>query len=808
FSSFIPDTELEGEIKSATISMYMDASRDAVIDASQPISITNVNIVSNDEALLEDLGLQVSPKIVLSDKGTEITYDDLNVTGGADSLLSGGGELFLSNNKEQSISTSGQINADLQAITKQPVILNALQAEIISPVRFDADYDLVATDSSINIDTLSANLFYSDAQPRIALTADSQVSIRTRLDENESKMGHARGKVSFTIQNLTPEPFAEILTIKGIDFEEVSGKAVLVSDGDTLKLDNLEPFTITGINISDEQGAMLHPFDVFLGADVDMQGKDINIQIEPFGLAFEHQGDAKTIDGKLAATITDMEGVTWIEKLNTQLDISLPELLDQPVILPKHKLKTGKLDANVQLDAEGKLEGLFKIDNLTADRELPVELMELSVNGQVDTDTSFSLQAPFRAIGKTGETDLMLVAEHKHIENENNLINASLESSEFYLNDILDFLDAISATIKERRGQPEEEVEEEVVIVNDTTPDEIAFWDVIPYDVNADLSIEKLYYTEYLVIHRIAGQTILSPRELHLNDFQAYFYDSPITVDTDITHTPGVKPYDLDIQAGVERFNMKQFFNELVPTATPRSEGLFDISLEASGNTPNMSQLRNDLLFDLYLNSEDGIFRLLDPDSVLVGGATNVLGIVGEGVSYIPTGLFGLGAVSRLVDYIKVINYDLMNVHLVRDESQNVEIKNYVVQNPEFLMTATGGIEFQQDKDILNSPLDMTAHLDFRGKGAAIMYDLNLLEGERNDYEYWVGPEVNFWGTLANNESNLDDVISTAGNAAVLGGITRPISGLIGNFKHRWFGDNDDHVPYKEYDKESGEDSE
>ena len=97
----------------------------------------------------------------------------------------------------------------------------------------------------------------------------------------------------------------------------------------------------------------------------------------------------------------------------------------------------------------------------------------------------------------------------------------------------------------------------------------------------------------------------------------------------------------------------------------------------------------------------------------------------------------------------------------------------------------------------------MKANLDFRGKGAAIIYDLNLLEDERNEYGYWKGPEIDFWGTPANNESNLDDVVSTAGNAAVLGGITRPISGLIGNFRHRWFGDKDDPVPYKEYETES-----
>jgi len=152
--------------------------------------------------------------------------------------------------------------------------------------------------------------------------------------------------------------------------------------------------------------------------------------------------------------------------------------------------------------------------------------------------------------------------------------------------------------------------------------------------------------------------------------------------------------------------------------------------------------------------------------------------------------------VSRLVKYIKEIDYDKVDVHLVRDESRDVQIKRYVVQNPEILMTAEGGIEYQEGVDILHSPLAMDARLNFRDKGAAIMYELNLLESEQDDYGYWKGPAIKFWGTPAASESNLGDIISTAGNAAILGAITRPISGLIGNIKHRWMDEEGEPVEY------------
>jgi hypothetical protein len=50
---------------------------------------------------------------------------------------------------------------------------------------------------------------------------------------------------------------------------------------------------------------------------------------------------------------------------------------------------------------------------------------------------------------------------------------------------------------------------------------------------------------------------------------------------------------------------------------------------------------------------------------------------------------------------------------------------------------------------------------------------------------------------MFNTESNLEEIISTAWKGAVLGGITRPISGLRGDIKHLWMGD-DEPIEYDE----------
>jgi hypothetical protein len=370
----------------------------------------------------------------------------------------------------------------------------------------------------------------------------------------------------------------------------------------------------------------------------------------------------------------------------------------------------------------------------------------------------------------------------------------------FYLNDILNTLNAIAG--RQQGGEDAEKPEATAADLaaaeaQELLPDERAFWDTL-YKRHATFHIGQLFYTDYLVIQDISGRADFTPERLSLENFEAHFHDSPIRLNALMTFTPGEAPYDLDLQADVKDFDLAKFFRELVPDSKPRAEGLFNVSLDATGKSPNMAQYRNQLLFDMRLQSRDGLFRLLDPNSALVGGTTGFAGVIGEAVSYLPTGLLGLGAVSRLVEYIKVIDYDKIDIQLLRDASRDVQIRRYVVQNPEILMTASGGVDYQEGVDIMQSPLAMDAKLNFRGKGAAIMYDLDLLESEQDAYGYWKGPDIRFWGTPATSESNLGEIITKAGNAAILGGITRPISGLIGNIRYRWFEDEDEAIEFKE----------
>ncbi len=122
-------------------------------------------------------------------------------------------------------------------------------------------------------------------------------------------------------------------------------------------------------------------------------------------------------------------------------------------------------------------------------------------------------------------------------------------------------------------------------------------------------------------------------------------------------------------------------------------------------------------------------------------------------------------------------------------------IERFLVRSPTISMTAAGGIARAEGKDVVDSPLDLRASLDMSGRGAAILYSMGLLKNEKNDAGYWRGPEFKIWGTPSASESNFADIIRQASDGTVKGGITRPLAGLIGNLKYRWFGDDPAPLP-------------
>lgn len=801
FSAFVPETTLKGRLSRTDLTLAADDGGAATLSPARPVEIRHVTFSTRDGALLDDLGIRLMPAVRLAPGGTHIDYRDLGVTSHRTRLVSGSGHITLPAAADQPLAADGRLDVNLQALSRQPVIARTLQAPFDAPLRLSADYRLARSDAAIDIDRLSARLFYGTPEPRLSLQAGSKLRVRTRLGGRQSELGRTTGKVTLALAKFTPEPFASILKAKGLAFTEANGKAVLTSNGRSLSVTTVDPLVISGIAVHKaDGGAALNPFTLTMNSNATLQGDTLQATLNELSIAFARDRGAPALDAHADLTLKGTGDAVTLDTLNAELSASLPPLLAQPAVLPGNTLTAGRLTTSVRKDADGKLVATARIADLKARKALALQTLALNVDGRLDPDGGFDLTAPLRQQGKSGDSDIRLKAAYAPAGGSHKVVNVDIASTGFYLNDILDTLNAIAGkqtTTSTGKTKPAVAAQEPQAL--DLKPDTRAFWDTTDYDARVNFRFGRLFYTDYLEFRDVQGHAALLPDKLELRDFSAHFHDSPITVDGRMSFAPGETPYDLKLHAGVRQFDLATFFRELVPGSTPRAEGLFDVSLDAFGDSPNLDQYRNRLYFDMRLQSRDGVFRPFNPDSALLAGSSSFAGVLGEGVSNLPTGLFGLGAVSRLVNYMKVIKYDKIAIHLVRDESRDVKIKEYVVQSPQILMTATGGIKYQEGVDITDSPLSMEARIDMRERGAAILYNLGLLQSEKDGYGYWKGPVFKVWGNIGRMQSNLDDVIDEAGKGAVLGGITRPVSGLWGNLKYWWFGAD---KPPREYEKQ------
>ena len=795
FSAFVPAATLKGRLSRADLTLTADEEGAATLTSGKPVALRHVTVATREGPLLDDLGISLRPVVRIAPAGTRIDYKDFAVTSRRVRLVSGDGRITLPASADNPLVTDGHLSVDVQALARQPLIARALQAGIDAPVRLEADYSLSRDDAAIAIDRLSAGLFYTDPEPRVSLQADSKLRVRTRLGGRQSELRRATGKVTLTLAQLTPEPFANILKANGLAFATATGKAVLTSNGRSLTVDTIEPFRIVGLAVKNPTGAVLNPFTLVVDSETSLQGDTLQAKLDQLSVAFERDKGAHALDVRADLTLKGAGDAVSLESLNADLSASLPSVLDQPAILPGHTLKAGKLTASARKEADGKFTVNTRIGELEGRKALALQTLALDIDGRLADDDGFTLTAPLREQGKSGDSDIQIKATYVPGDGPGKVVNVAINSTVFYLNDILNTLNSIAG---KQRAAPTEEnkpaatdgtpvAEQERQALN-LTPDERAFWNTTDYNARVKFRLDRLFYTDYLEFRDIQGHAAMLPDKLELGDFSMHFHDSPITLDGRMAFNPGKTPYDLKLRAGVEQFDLAKFFRELVPGSTPRAEGLFNVSLNAFGASPNLPEYRNNLYFDMRLQSRDGVFRPFDPDSALLAGSSGIAGAFGSVASNVPTGLFGLGAVSRLVNYMKEIEYDNIDIHLVRDESRDVQIRQYVVQSSEILMTATGGIKYQDGVDIIDSPLSMEARLDMREQGAAILYSLGLLQSEKDGFGYWKGPVFKVWGNIARTESNLDDIISEAGHGAVLGGITRPISGLWGNLKYWWFG--------------------
>lgn len=796
-SPFLTPYTLDGRVSQAAFSLQAQGETGLVLSANAPLRLSGLNVTNAGESLLENIWASVQPTVEYAPARTLVRYEGLRISGSNRPIANGAGEVTLTPRTDQApeIHAEGQLEIAVNALARQPLIAATAPArDYATALATNFHYRMKYTGEVLELERLKLDLSL-DKTRYLGVTSDSGLTIRPQLEPGDNLARHAVGEIRLDIDALSALALGDVLPASGIAFDRIDGIVHLRSDGERLVARSDEPLRIRNVQITNADGAaIVHPFDVTSSATVEAAGQTLDLALDSLSVNFRGK-ERPALHGALSARI-EPERTIALQRLRADFTGDVPQLLDHPGILPGHALTNGTLSTSIAVEPDGNITAKTLLDGLASRETLAIHTIEMPLTGNMRPDgRGFDVSMPLIGTGKSGVGNALIVGEYLPVKGEPSTLRLQISSELFYLNDMLAAIAGISRAAPPRATAKADDKSAKPVkaapLVLDETADTAAFWDVLPYTTRVEFDFRKLFYSDYLAFNDIKGSADVTDKALVLNAFGARFHDSPITLDGGLTFTAAAtEPYTAKLRGKIADFDLNQFFTELTPNEESRIEGLFGVDIAIDGTAPNAAQFRNRLLLDLKMNSRDGLFRPLPAGGTLMASASDALGIVGEGLSYVPTGGFGAGAVSRLVNYIAVINYDVIDIRITRDTSLDLVIKRFNMLSPNIRMSAKGTIAHEYGKDIIDSPLDVVAHLNMTGKGAAILYSIDLLEDEQDKYGYWKGPEFRISGSVAATESNFAEIIERASDGALKGGITRPLSGFIGNIKYRWFGND------------------
>ncbi|MBI4693989.1 MAG: hypothetical protein HY749_08200 [Gammaproteobacteria bacterium] len=790
---FMPPYELEGELANASFTLSAAGGDALTLSAAGPLEVQGLGLREGKQVWLRGLTLSLEPELTYSPAAYGLSYTDLTLGAGRGALVLGAGTASMAVEKTAAgmgLGAKGRLEMRLNGLARQPILAQALPRPLPKqPLVLKLDYELAQKGAACEFASLKADLL-ADGAPVVRLAGSPGLRVQPLLAKNETYAHYVIGAATLEVEKLSSLPLSVFLGDTP-RFASLDGKLAIESDGTLLHASTVAPLVVRELVLADGAPPPFQPLTATIAGKVTARGQTLSAGLEGLALAFAgHEADP-AVKGRLAF---DLDGTHTVplQKLLAELEVSLPQLLDQQAILPGHKLRAGRLATKIVVEPSGNIHADTNVRELAAAEPLAIATIDMPADGHMSPDgKGFEFQMAFNGDGDSGPTKALIATSYAPQAEGPGLFKLDFKSERFYLNDML----ALRASIRRPPAQvsapaPEQAAAPTSPVVLDETPDARAFWDKLPWAAHVNLDAKRVYYTDYIILRGIQGKLDVFPDHVSLRDFAMRFHDSPITFDGAVAFDKAnAEPYDVKLTGKVEDFDLNTFFTELVPGNKPQIEGLFGMDVSAFGRSPNAAQFRNHVLFDIRMQSRDGLFRPLPPDSTLLIASSGILGIIGEGLSYVPTDGFGAGALSRLVNYIQEINYDTVDIHVLRDDSRAVKVEQFVVRSPTIAMTATGGIGYVPGKDILSSPLELTGNLDMVGRGAAILYSMDLLKPERDALGYWKGPEFRIWGTPSATESNFDDIIQAASSGTVKGAFFRPLAGLIGNIRYRWLGE-------------------
>ena len=245
----------------------------------------------------------------------------------------------------------------------------------------------------------------------------------------------------------------------------------------------------------------------------------------------------------------------------------------------------------------------------------------------------------------------------------------------------------------------------------------------------------------------LTGLVSIEPARVALQKLEAAFGEkSRFASKGCIGFSAWLQPYALDGDFSLTEFDAGKLFKALEPAKPATIEGLFSVTGKFTGDGETVARTLARARGSFELTSRAGVFRGLQRTGSKVSmtskavelGASVLSSIFGsEKATKAAEKVAGTAYfVDQLAQSVGELNYDQLNVRLVRAESLNMTLEDFSLVSPDIRLLGQGTVTYVADKPLLEQPLSVSLSLAGRGKLEETLGKLKLLDGTRDELGY------------------------------------------------------------------------
>ena len=611
--------------------------------------------------------------------------------------------------------------------------LSADRLEAVSPplralgrLSFDADFNLTQNAADTRVDRL--DLTVADGKP--VAEAHALQPFEFNAKTGELKVADpAKNLLGVDLKGIPlawARPFLSGLTVSGSD---VTGRLQASARDGGLHLESSAPIEVKNLAVAQNGKPLLRLDRATLGLDADytpQQGWQANVHAGA-------QSGPRTLFS-FQAKAGSRSGAGQPIKATGRIQADLPAVLAQPAFASLAQLTGGEASVDFQASLGDKKEigAKFAIDKLAAPSAPSLPSIDADLRADLAADGKISLKVPLVLEAADRKSDLTLTGT-LHSGSGGLDVDAHVTSDLI----IADDLKAFAAVLATKPAGAAPSAEQPSVAISAAPPpaasagarDAAPFWKGL--NGHLVLALKKVVYGQFEV-DDIAGDLALKPDLLALDRLQAALSSggkaSLAGAVNFAANAP--QPYALKADVNVSDLETAPLFRALDPSKPPTVEGKFNFTGQAAGSGINITDLSQHTHGDASLTSKSGVFRGLAKNDT-TSAVSGIAGLAGAA-----TNSKELVAIGKITDALKEFPYDQIDIRVSRDQSLNVQLKDFSVISQQLRITGTGALAYEKAKPILDQKLTLQIQIGVRDDFETLFNAIRKLSTEKDDLGY------------------------------------------------------------------------